>query len=121
MEAAKTGVFAPPPLIGAMPFANLQDIVGNAIRALEALTPNEVNSWSGRNLEIEIYQPLDVEKATTSRWGPRMLAFTPETYLLSYALPNFYFHSVTAYNILRTRGVPLGKYHYQGQLRTRPV
>lgn len=46
---------------------------------------------------------------------------TPETFLLSYSLPNFFFHSVTAYNILRTRGVPLGKYHYQGQLRTRPV
>jgi uncharacterized protein len=28
---------------------------------------------------------------------------------------------VTAYNILRMRGVPLGKYHYQGQLRTRAL
>ncbi len=121
MEAAKTGVFAPPPLIGAMPFRKLRAMVSDAITALEAFTPNEVNSWSSRNLDIEIYQPLDVENATTSKWGPQTLAFTPATYLLSYALPNFYFHSVTAYNILRTRGVPLGKYHYQGQLRTRPV
>ena len=121
MEAVKTGVFAPPPLVGAMPFADLRAIVGDAITALEAFTPDEVNSWSGRNLDIEIYQPLDEENATTSSWVPRTLAFTPETFLLSYSLPNFYFHSVTAYNILRTRGVPLGKYHYQGQLRTRPV
>ncbi len=121
IEAAKTGVFAPPPLVGEMPFVNLRVMVGDAIRALEALTPDEVNSWSGRKLDIEIYQPIDEENATTSRWSPRTLAFTPETFLLSYSLPNFYFHSVTAYNILRTRGVPLGKFHYQGQLRAKPV
>jgi uncharacterized protein len=115
MEAAKTGAFDSP-----MPFADLRAMVRDAITALEALTPDEVNSWSGRKLDIQIYQPLDEDNATTSSWGPRTLAFTPETFLLSYSLPNFYFHSVTAYNILRTRGVPLGKYHFQGQLRTRP-
>ena len=49
------------------------------------------------------------------------LAFTPETFLLTFSLPNFYFHAVTAYDILRTRGVPLGKRDYEGQLRTRPA
>jgi uncharacterized protein len=34
-------------------------------------------------------------------------------------VPNFYFHAVTAYDILRTRGVPLGKRDYEGWLRTR--
>ena len=121
MEAVKTGVFAPPPLVGAMPFADLRTMVGHAIVALEAFSPDEVNSWSGKNLDIEIYQPLDVDNPTTSGWVPRTLALTPETFLLSYSLPNFYFHAVTAYNILRTQGVPLGKYHFQGQLRTRPV
>jgi hypothetical protein len=121
MEAVNTGVFAPPPLVGAAPFADLRAMVSEAVAALEALTPGEVNSWSGKTLDIEIYQPVDEDNATTSSWGPRTLALTPETFLLSYALPNFYFHAVTAYNILRTRGVPLGKYHYQGQLRTRPV
>ena len=121
VEAAKTGVFAPPPLVGAMPFADLRAMVGHAVTALESFSPDEVNTWSGKDLDIEIYQPLDEDNATTSSWVPRMMAFTPETFLLSYSLPNFFFHSVTAYNILRTRGVPLGKYHYQGQLRTRPV
>jgi hypothetical protein len=120
LEAVKTGVFAPPPLVGAMPFADLRAMVGQAVTALEALCPGEVNTWSGKNLDIEIFQPLDVDNATTSSWVSRTLAFTPETFLLSYSLPNFYFHVVTAYNILRTRGVPLGKFHYQGQLRTRP-
>jgi hypothetical protein len=30
-------------------------------------------------------------------------------YLRNFALPNFYFHATTAYAILRTAGVPLGK------------
>ena len=121
LEAVKTGVFAPPALVGAMPFADLQAMVGRAATALEALTPNEVNSWSDKNLDIELFRPLDQKNASTSKWVPRTLALTPETYLLTYSLPNFYFHVVTAYNILRTRGVPIGKGDYEGQLRIRPA
>jgi hypothetical protein len=50
--------------------------------------------------------------------GPRRLAFTAETFILSFSLPNFHFHAVTAYDILRSRGVPIGKRDYEGQLRT---
>lgn len=121
LEAVKTGVFAPPPLVGAVPFADLQALVAQAVARLESLTPDEVNSWSGKTLDIEIFRPLDPEKASTSKWGPRTLALTPETYLLTYALPNFYFHVVTAYTILRTRGVPIGKGDYEGELRVRPA
>ena len=113
------GVFAPPPLIGAMPFADLRAMVGDAAVALEALVPEEVDSWSGRVLDIDIYRPVDEQNATTSRWAPRRLSFTPETFLLSYSLPNFHFHAVTAYAILRSRGMPIGKSHYEGRLRTR--
>ena len=35
-------------------------------------------------------------------------------YLLGHALPNFYFHVTTAYNILRHNGVELGKADYIG-------
>src|SRR5262245_52709884 len=121
VEAVKTGVFAPPPLVGAMPFADLQAMVSKAVKSLEAFDPEAVNSWSGKDLDIEVYRPVDEENASTSAWGPRTLAFTPETFLLSYSLPNFYFHAVTAYDILRTRGVPIGKGDYEGRLRTRSV
>jgi hypothetical protein len=47
-------------------------------------------------------------------------AFTSETLILSFSLPNFHFHAVTAYDILRSRGVPLGKRDYEGRLRTKP-
>ena len=43
------------------------------------------------------------------------ISFKGQDYLLSYALPNFLFHAVTAYNILRGNGVPLGKEDYFGR------
>jgi hypothetical protein len=119
LDAVRTGEFAPPPLAGAMPFADLRAIVDEAVRTLQELTPAEVNSWSRKNLDMAVYRPVDEENASTSGWAPQMLGFTPETFLLSYSMPNFYFHAVTAYNILRTRGVPIGKGDYEGRLRTR--
>ena len=46
---------------------------------------------------------------------------TRMSFLLSFSLPNFHFHAVTAYDILRSRGVPIGKRDYEGRLRTRPA
>ena len=105
LEAAKTGVFAPPPLVGPVPFAELRVMIDKAELALAAFTPPEVNGWAGKDLDLRI--------------GPRMLAFTSETFILSFSLPNFHFHAVTAYDILRSQGVPLGKRDYEGRLRTR--
>lgn len=119
MEAVRTGDFAPPPLVGAVPFAQLQSTIDGAVKALEALDPEEVNRWSGKELSIALYRPVDATNASTSDWAPQTLVFAPETFLLSYSLPNFYFHAVTAYNILRTRGVPIGKGDYEGGLRVR--
>jgi hypothetical protein len=121
LEAVKTGEFAPPPPLGAMPFIDLRTIVGRAVTALEAFTPDEVNSWAGKDLNIDLFRPVDEDNASTSIWAPRTLAFTSETFLLSFSLPNFHFHAVTAYDILRARGVPIGKRDYEGQLRTRPA
>jgi hypothetical protein len=42
------------------------------------------------------------------------MSFKGQTYLLGYAMPNFYFHLVTAYNILRHNGVEIGKRDYIG-------
>jgi hypothetical protein len=48
------------------------------------------------------------------KWGIASGAFTGTSYLLTIALPNFYFHIVTAYDILRNQGVPIGKLDYLG-------
>jgi hypothetical protein len=42
------------------------------------------------------------------------LKFTGLDYLFGFALPNFYFHVTTAYDILRHKGVQLGKMDYLG-------
>lgn len=40
--------------------------------------------------------------------------FTGQSYVLSFATPNFYFHITTAYALLRMHGVPVGKLDYLG-------
>ncbi|MNT29214.1 hypothetical protein D3C72_1649440 [compost metagenome] len=41
--------------------------------------------------------------------------FTAQRYLLQFALPNFFFHVTTAYDVLRQAGVPIGKLDYLGR------
>ena len=40
--------------------------------------------------------------------------YTGASYVFEYALPNFYFHVTTAYDVLRNQGVPVGKRHFLG-------
>ncbi|MDB5983034.1 MAG: hypothetical protein JWQ69_4049 [Pseudomonas sp.] len=44
------------------------------------------------------------------------LTFSQQDYLLNFALPNFYFHLTTAYDILRHKGAPIGKLDFLGGL-----
>jgi hypothetical protein len=41
--------------------------------------------------------------------------FTAQRYLLQFALPNFFFHVTTAYDVLRHEGMPIGKMDYLGK------
>lgn len=106
VEALRTGAFTPPALVGPALFTDLQAMIGEAATALQAFVPEEINECAGKHLDLQI--------------GPRRLAFTSEIFILSFSLPNFHFHAVTAYNILRSRGVRLGKCDYEGRLRTSP-
>jgi hypothetical protein len=104
VEALKTGEFTPPGLVGPVPFVELQAMIAKGERALEAFTPDDINACAGKALDLQI--------------GPRRLSFTAESFILSFSLPHFHFHAVTAYDILRSRGAPIGKRDYEGQLRT---
>jgi hypothetical protein len=46
--------------------------------------------------------------------GGREPVFTVEEYGVAFGVPNFFFHLVTAYDILRAQGIPLGKKDYLG-------
>jgi hypothetical protein len=47
--------------------------------------------------------------------GGQPKTFTGMHYLVHLVLPNFYFHAATAYDILRHKGVPLGKADFLGR------
>jgi uncharacterized protein len=49
--------------------------------------------------------------------GSRDLSFPAPAYYFGFALPNFYFHMATAYNILRANGVEVGKRDFLGGVR----
>lgn len=46
--------------------------------------------------------------------GGNKITFRGEDYLANFALPNFFFHVTTAHDILRSRGLPVGKMTYLG-------
>ncbi len=48
--------------------------------------------------------------------GGNKITFKGEDYLTKFALPNFFFHVTTAHDILRSRGLPVGKMNYLGAL-----
>jgi hypothetical protein len=54
----------------------------------------------------------NADKTFKAPLGPQVVEFTPEKYAVTFTLPNVYFHVVTAYDILRKEGVPLGKLDY---------
>ena len=70
---------------------------------LAALTPGDVDALVGRDVIFKL--------------GERALPFTAEGFLMSFSLPNFFFHATTAYDILRHKGVPLGKRDFMGRLK----
>jgi uncharacterized protein len=59
---------------------------------------------------------IDGSEDKQIRWtaGTREMSFKGDAYLRWFGLPNFFFHCTTAYNILRHRGVELGKRDFLG-------
>ena len=103
IEAMRNGVFRPPSDLQPLNYAASQALVADARNALLQLTPETINAREGAEVVFEIR-------------NSRML-FTAEAFLLSFSLPNFHFHATTAYDILRSRGVPVGKRDYLGRLQ----
>jgi uncharacterized protein len=100
MAAAQNGVFVPPSGKPDLDYAALQALVTEARTELAALTPATVNALVGRDVVF--------------KFGERTLPFTAEGFLMSFSLPNFFFHATTAYDILRHNGVGIGKKDYMG-------
>ena len=57
------------------------------------------------------------DKSMVFAIGDREMTFTNQNFLLSFSLPNFYFHATTTYDILRMLGAPLGKRDFLGRMK----
>lgn len=103
VEGVRKGVFSPPGGSAGLDYPALQRLVADTDEKLRRLSREEVEALSGRDV---VFQTKD-----------RTIPFTAEDFLLSFSIPNFYFHATTAYDILRSQGVPLGKRDFMGRLR----
>jgi hypothetical protein len=68
-----------------------------------------------RSVTPEQYE-ANAGNTITMKLPAQEVTFTQQDYLLNLALPNFYFHLTTAYDILRHKGVPIGKLDFLGGL-----
>jgi hypothetical protein len=80
--------------------ADLRARVQKTIDYVKSFTAAQIDGSEGRDITI------------ATRNGE--LKFNGETYLKHYAMPNFYFHTTTAYALLRHAGVEIGKSDYLG-------
>ena len=103
IEGVKKGLFTPPAEARPLNYVELQGLVADAREQLAKLTAAEVNALEGGDM---LFQIRDFK-----------VPFTAENFLMSFSMPNFFFHATTAYDILRSKGVPLGKRDFMGELR----
>ena len=85
-------------------FDELKARIAKTVDFLKTLTPAQIDGSENRDITI----PL--------RGQPQ--SFKGQPYLLHFALPNFFFHVTTAYDILRHWGVEVGKRDFIGPLAT---
>src|SRR5574341_1015340 len=82
--------------------AELKARIDKTITFIETLKPAQIDGTEDKDLHIKL--------------GRREVDWKGMQYLLGFALPNFYFHATTAYDILRHNGVELGKRDYIGNV-----
>jgi hypothetical protein len=103
IEGIRKGVFSPPDGMPEGGFAEMQAFIAKTRETLQAMTREEVDGLAGKDVAFQ--------------FGERKMPFVAENFVMSFSMPNFYFHAATAYDILRHKGVPLGKRDFMGPLR----
>ena len=82
-------------------FAELATRIRKTIAQLEAFKPEQLDGTEDKTITWQ------------TRSSTRSMQGLP--YLMNHVLPNLFFHTTTAYNILRHSGVELGKMDYLGR------
>ena len=83
-------------------FEELKARIAKTLALVESFKPAQIDGSEGRTIELKL--------------GKMEVKWNGMQYLLGFALPNFYFHAVTAYDILRHNGVELGKRDFIGDV-----
>ena len=78
----------------------MQHRIGKTIAFLKSVRPDQIAGAEDKHITI---------KTPT-----RTLEFSGRDYVTGFALPNLYFHVTTAYDILRHKGIAIGKMDYLG-------
>lgn len=82
-------------------FADLQARITTVLTFIEGLDP-------------ALFDAAATREIVTQAGTPKEKRFTGESYIFNYGLPHFFFHTTTAYAILRHNGVEVGKKDYIG-------
>lgn len=83
-------------------FADLHVLIARTLAYVDGVDASAIEGHEERKVVI---------RAGT----PRERTFTAQSYLLTYGMPQFFFHVTTAYAILRHDGVVIGKRDFLGQ------
>ncbi len=81
-------------------FAELKARIAKTVAFVQSLKPAQIEGTEDKEIVLNL--------------RGKEVKFNGMQFLLGHALPNFYFHVVTAYNILRHNGVEIGKRDYLG-------
>ena len=80
--------------------AELKARIAKTVAFIQTVTPAQIDGSE--------------DKAIVIKRGDKETHYKGMQFLLGHALPNFYFHVTTTYNILRHNGVEIGKRDYLG-------
>lgn len=81
-------------------FPELKQRLAKTITFLQSVKAEQIDGSEERNITLKL--------------GSREIHFLGQPYLLTFVLPNFFFHVTTAYAILRHHGVEIGKQDFLG-------
>ena len=82
------------------PLADLKARIAKTVKFVEGFKAKDIDGSETRDITLPV--------------GGQEMRFKGEPYLVHFALPNFYFHVTTAYDILRRCGVDIGKRDFIG-------
>jgi hypothetical protein len=81
-------------------FDELEARIQKTLAYVKTFKPEQIDGTEGKEIVLT--------------FGTQKFPFNGQTYLIQFALPNFYFHTTMAYAILRENGVDVGKRDFMG-------